>query len=276
MATIRKELTLREIQLSSLDILKYIDKACRDNKLKYYLAYGTLIGAIRHNGFIPWDDDIDIMMPRKDYDTLINILQTKEIEPYKLFTPKDKEYPYGISRLSDSRYVLDVDNEKPYGIGTFVDIYPIDCFGNSYDDMVRIKRKASKYSSLLFLSTRSHFKIAHTKGIKKFIKFPAFILAKIIGKNYFKKKLEKIKHKHTDDQGKYIGCLVWGSDGEKGIFEKELFNTAIRVKFENGTFLIPKEYNKILSQLYGDYMKMPPKSKQTPHHDYRAYKTEER
>ena len=113
----KTELSLQEIQKGSLEILRIVAKICDKQGLIYYLAYGTLIGAIRHKGFIPWDDDIDIWMPRNDYKKFIEyfIKHKDELKPYELFSVYNNvDYPYEISRISDNRYVLDVDNEAPY------------------------------------------------------------------------------------------------------------------------------------------------------------------
>ena len=109
----KKELSLSEIQAGSLRILKTIDKVCNILNLRYFLAYGTLIGAIRHKNFIPWDDDIDIMMPRDDYKLLIDyfIKHKDELTPLELFSYyNNPKYPYMISRISDNRFYLDVEN----------------------------------------------------------------------------------------------------------------------------------------------------------------------
>lgn len=272
------ELTMREIQQGSLRILVEIDKICRRLNLRYYLAYGTLIGAIRHHGFIPWDDDIDIMMPREDYKKLINyfVENETELKPLELFSYyNNKEYPYMISRISDSRYILDVDNEKNYGIGLFVDIYPIDGIGNTKREYVKRKTIASRYSSLCFLSTREHFEIGTTKSWKnKMLKFPAYIYAKYKGKDYFLKKLENMASEKEYDKCQYVGCLVWGTDGIRAVFPKEWFRDSVNIEFEGFSFHAPCMYHEVLTRLYGDYMKIPPKEKQISHHFYRAYRKE--
>ena len=128
-----KKINFREAQLGAYEILKFLDKFCRENNLKYFLMYGSLIGAVRDKGIIPWDDDIDIMMPRPDYDRLIQICASKDIAPFKLFEKSlVSKYPHPIARMSDQRYKIDFENEKDYGIGLFVDIYPLDGVGNDF------------------------------------------------------------------------------------------------------------------------------------------------
>lgn len=123
------ELSLREVQKISLNILKIVDDICRQEGLTYCLFYGTLIGAIRHNGFIPWDDDIDIAMPRNDYDKLKQyfIKHKDNLMPYVYFDPDTNEnYPYMLARICDIRFKIETENEYEYEMGCFIDIYPMD------------------------------------------------------------------------------------------------------------------------------------------------------
>lgn len=123
------ELSLREVQKISLNILKIVDDICRQEGLTYCLFYGTLIGAIRHNGFIPWDDDIDIAMPRNDYDKLKKyfIKHKDNLMPYVYFDPDTNEnYPYMLARICDIRFKIETENEYDFGMGCFIDIYPMD------------------------------------------------------------------------------------------------------------------------------------------------------
>lgn len=272
----KQELSLQEIQAVSLEILKKVASICEEQKLTYYLAYGTLIGAIRHKGFIPWDDDIDIMMPRKDYIKLIDFFQAhkSQVKPLELFSIyNNSEYPYMISRISNSNYVLDVDNEKPYGIGVFIDIYPMDGVGNTEEEVAARKQKATRYSSLCYLSTRIRCEKGNTKSrLKLAIKLPAFLYAKATGKTRYIKKLEAMAQEQTYDACKYVGCLVWGSDGVKGIFPKEWFAEGVQVEFETGCFKAPRNFDAVLSRLYGNYMELPPEKDRIGHHFYRAYR----
>ena len=126
-----KELTLQEIQQETFKVLCKIKEIFDANGWKYYLAYGTLIGAIRHNGFIPWDDDIDIFVPRSDYEKFIDycIKNKDAIYPFELIHYRtNKNYIFTIGRFSDSRYKIDYNTKKAYGLGLFVDLYPLDFY----------------------------------------------------------------------------------------------------------------------------------------------------
>lgn len=270
-------ISMREVQEGSLEILKKIDDICSRLNLKYCLAYGTLIGAIRHKGFIPWDDDVDIMMPRKDYNLFLNyfIEHKEELKPLEIINPQvNNKCPYTISRISDSRYQLDVDNEEDYGIGLFVDVYPLDGVGNTVEAYSKLKNTSSRFASMCFLSTRQSVKRENTKSALKYIiKFPAFVVAKILGKEFFMNKLYNMADKCDYDNSKYIGCIIWASDdGVRGIFPKEWFDEMIDVEFEGSYFKAPKEYDKVLTHGYGDYMKLPPEKERIAHHYYDAYR----
>lgn len=191
-----RKLDIKEIQEVSLEILKIVADICEEENLRYYLTYGTLIGAIRHKGFIPWDDDIDIAMPRDDYEKLLRYLRDNadKYEHLELFDIRTcPEYPYMIARVSDNRYVIDVKNEKPYGMGVFIDIYPLDGLGQTEKEALKYGLKGDRLSSLCYQSTRTRYAVEITKGfVRKVIKFPAFLLAKLCGKKYFVKKLSKL------------------------------------------------------------------------------------
>lgn len=271
----KKELTVAETQAVSLEILNIIATVCEERNYRYFLIYGTLIGAVRHSGFIPWDDDVDIMMPRPDYEKLLNHLKNN-IDRYpnlEVFNPDTcRDYPYMITRISDKRYEIDMSNEKPYGMGVFIDIYPYDGLGDTKKEAIKFGLKGDRLSSLCYLASRKHFAIENTKSfLRKVIKLPAFIHAKIHGKKYYQKKLQKLANTKSFEKSNYIGCVVWLSGGERDIFPKEWFKESIKMKFDKYEFNVPKDYDKILRQIYGNYMQLPPESERVGHHFYKTY-----
>ncbi len=270
-----KKLNMREIQEVSLEILKVVADICEKENLRYYLTYGTLIGAIRHKGFIPWDDDIDIAMPRQDYEKLLeyfrnNAEKYKHLELFDIRTCPD--YPYMIARVSDNRYVIDVKNEKPYGMGVFIDIYPLDGLGQTKEEALKYGLKGDRWSSLCYQSTRKRYAVEITKGfIRKVVKFPAFLVAKIVGKKYFVKKLSMLAAQKNYEDCNYVGCIVWLQGGMKDIFKKEWFGDYIRVPYEKYEFRVPVGYDEMLTHIYGDYMELPPEEDRIGHHYYDAF-----
>ena len=274
----RKELSIQEIQEVSLEILKSVTDVCEELHLRYFLTYGTLIGAIRHKGFIPWDDDVDIMMPRKDYEELLSYFLThsEDYRHLELYNPETcSDYPYMISRFCDNRYLLRVENEKPYGIGIFIDVYPLDGLGDTLANAIHVGRKGDILSTFCYQSTRIHYDSATStsghKLLKAIVKIPVYCAAKIIGKNYFQRQLNKLIRIPYDD-AEYVGPVVWLVGGEENIFPRKWFNELIDVPNEQYCFKVPKLYDQFLRKMYGDYMQMPPEKNRVGHHFYKAFR----
>ena len=271
-----KKISFRDAQLGAYEILKFLDAFCRKNNLTYFLMYGSLIGAVRDKGIIPWDDDIDIMMPRPDYDKLIQICSTENILPFKLFENSIvSEYPHPISRMSDQRYKTNFANEKDYGIGLFVDIYPLDGVGDDLKKAHKLIKKAYRNASLCFLTSRKKFGRDNTKSkIRMAVKFPAYIWANLLGNHHYIKKSIKLCKEYSYEESKYVSGIAQPfreCNGEnKNIYLKEWFEV-IETEFEGRKFCIPKGYDKILKMGYGDYMEPLPENQRDTHHTYDTY-----
>lgn len=266
---------MEEIQTVSLDILKIIADICEEQGLRYSLAWGTLLGAVRHHDFIPWDDDVDIQMPRPDYMKLKAYFNThaEELFPLKLFDNDIKDYPYELARVSNDEYVIDTDNEKPCGMGIFIDIYILDGTGDTFEDAWEYASKTCKYPRLIFLSTRKRLVLWTTKGFfRKILKIPVFIYAKMMGKNYFERKLMSMIDKESYDKKDYVGCVCWGERPKFAVIKKTEYEDMIDFQFGKYTFKGPREYDKYLRMWYGDYMQLPPEKDRINQHLYKAYK----
>lgn len=274
-----KELNIREIQLSSLVILNKIAELCEKQGINYTLAYGTLLGAIRHQGFIPWDDDLDIMMSRPEYQRFIDyfIVHQDEMYPLKLLNmDTEPKCPHIISRITNTDYYLDVNNEKDYGLGTFVDIYVVDGLGNKKEDAAAVIKNTMDYPSLIFLSTRERFSIGMTKGkLKRFKKIFVYLYAKIMGKMYFVSRLNEKLRRLDYSNSSYVGIAAWGErpkDPQTKVMKKEWIDETFLTDFEQQKFRVSKYYDEILKLNYGDYMQLPPEKDRIPHHLYKAYR----
>lgn len=273
------KLTFREAQLGAYEVLKFIDKFCRKNSLTYYLMYGSLIGAVRDKGIIPWDDDIDVMMPRPDYDEFIRYCSEREeeIAPFKLFENSlISQYPHPIARMSDMRYRIDFENEKDYGIGLFVDIYPLDGVGDNLEIAKKHVHTSYRNASLCFLTSRKKFGVDNTSSKLRLIaKFPAYLWANILGNRHYIKKADRLCRKYSFEESKYVSGVAqpWREKaGEnKNIYEKEWFEP-IEVDFEDGKYIAPKGYDKILTMGYGDYLTPLPEDQRQTHHTFDTYR----
>ena len=271
-----KALTPREVQLGELEVMKALDAICEKLGLKYFLTYGTLLGAVRHQGFIPWDDDIDVMMPRPDYEKLIAYLtdHAEEIAPLKLMHYKtNKKYIYPISRLCDTRYRIDYQGASDYGLGLFVDIYPLDGCGNTPEESLEIMESSKKAITMIDLAGKDKFYASVSGGgLRNVAKFMGYCYAKLLGAKHFSAKLDA-KSKKRPYESEYVNLTSW-STGVKP-FKRELFDQVERMQFEDAMLCVPTRYDEILKQCYGDYMKLPPADQQIAHHYYTAYLLED-
>ncbi len=268
-----KELSLQDIQLESLKILEDIDRVCRQYDVKYCIFFGTLIGAIRHKGFIPWDDDVDIIMTKENYDTFLDIYSKQG--SYRIVNYlSEKKCPYMITRISNDDFILKSDFGSNYRIGTFVDIYPFYGIGNTRKEVKQIQKYSTRYSRGLAKSLEKNpvknIKVLHN-GIKKWLIFPQYLIPKLIGPNYYRAKLIKNSERNAYDNSKYVGCAIWYLI-DKECFKKEWIEEVIEVEFEGKKVLAPKNYEKVLQHNYGNYMELPPEDMRIAHHYYKIYK----
>lgn len=267
-------LTLDEIHHVTLDVLKKIQEICKMHHIIYFVAYGSLIGAVRHKGFIPWDDDFDIMMLRPDYDRFCKVCNefVNGHSDYALMNPdNNKDYPFNISRFCDLHYrMVRDDNEPDAGMGIFIDIYPLDGFGS---DVSMIKGPLNQTKQILLrLSTiaRSRMFLPKHNIVKKIVRLPIWMGTHFLGGRFFYHLMKKIITRYNLSDSKYVGCFVW--DAEMVYFPKIYFEQTTSLQFEGITVDVPKEYDKVLRISYGDYMKLPPEEERHPTHDYQIFR----
>lgn len=272
-------LSMREIQMGAYEVLKAVSKICEGQGLRYALTYGSLIGAVREGGIIPWDDDIDIMMPRPDYERLLIYFDehSEDLYPLRVFERSAiPGYPHMIARISDQRYRLVFDNEKDYGIGIFVDIYPFDGVGKDRDTAIRLIHKTKRLAALCFLTSRRSFAVDNTGSkLKMLFKLPAYLWAKLMGNEHYTSRLEEMARRYRYEESTLVACVVWPAGRkygrERDVFSKGLFDV-IYVRFEDSMMPIPKDYDEFLTITYGDYMAPPSEDEKKTHHTYHAYK----
>lgn len=259
-----------DIQKVLLSIMVKIDEICRSNKLTYYLFGGTLIGAIRHKGFIPWDDDIDIAMPRKDYKELIEIINTQRKDLHFISIENSNEYinPYG--KIYDTSTVLfEHDYVEIKDLGVYVDVFPLDEQGTDIKTAEGLTRKMRLLNAFLFESNLKYYHRISKKWYYEIPKILMYPMAKALGTRYWVCKMDKMAQQYNGLGSKYLGCNV--DPNYHTIFEKRLFEKTIDVEFEGYFFMAPIGYDAILKQNYGDYMQLPPESKRISHHNTEAY-----
>lgn len=259
---IMKPITSSEVREIQFEMLKDIADFCECTAITYFLAYGTLIGAVRHNGFIPWDDDIDIAMPRPDYDRFIKLYNNK-ISNYRVIDSSiDKNYLISYAKVYDERTWLNEIKYKDDKLGIFIDIFPIDGYNG------KIQMCKAKILDKVLHAKRANFKKRSVlknlvNGVVKIILSPFSVcsLIKFSDMNARQKEFGSTP-KAANFLETYGSCEVL----ETSIFENTFFH-----KFEGGEFRIPIGYDRWLRSIYGDYMQLPPKEQQVARHSYIAY-----
>ena len=257
--------TLKHLQNLELKIFKDFIKICEDNNLKYYLYGGSLLGAIRHGGFIPWDDDLDLIMFRSDYEKLNDILVNNYNEKYLLLNNNtEPEYFYLFSKfmLKNTQFEEEWISQVNFHIGINVDIFVLDNLNkNKFKSFYQLK-KTFLYNKLMIMSK------IKLNDLPTFSRWANVLLYSIL--NFFKLNPRKIYNKYLNFLNKYgdeESNLVFDNSAQAypQIFEKNDFEPSIQVKFEDINVNIPKCYDKILTSIYGDYMQLTKKEKRYNH-----------
>lgn len=258
---------LKEMQEIELNIMKKVHQFCEERQIWYVLAYGTLLGAVRHGGFIPWDDDIDIIMPREDYDRFAAEFPAwaNEQELF-LVGPHEKTHmvPKDMLKVCDAQTIL---IEKRYKrenpIGVYVDVFPI--------DTIPVKNIKTKLWNKLVGFYKGAALAAELDPKENsdlsFYKRLAVALFKNQNPSDWEARQEKCSRRYNERPAKYfISGQAYGA-----IYDFEGFRERKLVPFEDASFYIPEGYDAFLTTRYGDWRKLPPVEQQKPHHYQNIY-----
>lgn len=257
-----RSLELDECKMMVANILQRVDQICRKNGLTYFVMYGTLLGVVRHKGFIPWDDDIDIVMPRGDYDTLAKLVDDENYLRFmRIEETPDTIYPHG--KIIDQRtdmYIHGYRHVDGYGIG--IDVFPLDYMSDNV-----IKRNISiKYALLLRKLIEHSACVSVSKSnslLRQTVKYIVFAITRLMNTQKLIRCLDSINKKNKESH--YMG-VSW--DAAIPIDKLFMPNNML---FEDFEVMVPHDYDYLLKVKYGDYMKLPPESEQVPKHHYDCY-----
>lgn len=263
-----REIVDTEMKSILMDILKHIDEFCTKEGITYYAAYGTMLGAVRHNGFIPWDDDIDLVMKRNDYERFIQLFPSdRELDICITNVSIDPEYPYTYSKVYDTRSKMREYLYKKYKMGVNIDIFPIDNWGDgiesNFERLEWLKRQL-KAKTCRFSSYRSFKTNIGLLGMK--------MLAIFASKESIIRQINSlVVLDNLETNPPYIGCVTPCEYGRREKLRAEWFSDIVRLKFEDYEIPVPVGYHEILTQLYGNYMALPPKEKRVTHHSSKTW-----
>jgi len=255
----------KDIQNKCLKILESFDAFALEHKLTYYMSGGTLLGAVRHNGFIPWDDDVDLMMPRKDYEQLIKEFRNDQ---YQLSCcENDSDYSTPFVRIWDTKTTLRWNVIDDKQIGAFIDIFPIDGFPKN-EMITKLHLYSIKWQRVkLHSSIRRKYLVKEKyQGVKSILK----LLIRKSG-NYYANRLNIVSKRYKYDDCLYVGVKTTSVHLFKEKNSKEIFKETIYFPFEHLKLPAPSGYDAYLRHLYGEYMVLPSEDQRYSEHNFEVY-----
>lgn len=262
-----------QLNNSLLTLFKAFIAFCDEHHLTYYAAYGTALGAVRHKGMIPWDDDIDVWMPRKDYDKLLSLRSSLKGTNYEITDVKDKGYYLYFAKFCDRNSTI-IEREGEALLGLYLDIFPLDNYDSHKGKF--LKRINWIYRILWLVYGRSYRTYSSIEVCAHLKKGEVSFLPKLLFYNILKPFRGVAKMGIKSIQGILLSIpetnKIWTYDVKSSlsvIFSKDWFGDGIKLPFEDLEITVPSNYDKVLKTYYGDYMTPPPATqRQSQHYRY--------
>ena len=261
-------LSLDEVKKIEFNILCQFADFCSQNNLKYYLGYGTLLGAARHKGFIPWDDDIDVLMPREDYNKFIELTGYNPIKPNletKLYRDCKNPNIYPFAKVIDTNTIVYEKGKSKKNIsGLWIDVFPLDGYPENKADAQKLFDKYIKLRNLQDLATTCPM-VVNQNLIKKLIK--TLLIAPIVkfyGVKKICRKIDLLAQTYSFAEYDKVADFTWGDNIDSYLLKTEL-EPSVEVEFEGRNFKAPAGWKQYLERLYGDWTQLPPENQRIPH-----------
>lgn len=270
-----KKINSEEYKKIVCDLLKYVDDFCLENNIKYFVSYGTLLGAIRHKGFIPWDDDIDICMPYEDYERFLTLFPNND-KAY-ILSPKHQEFYYNnFSRVCDAHTILKLKGiPKIKKLGAFIDVFPLYNVPDDINERKKLFSDISRGIWLIKMSLPISYLLCDSSTARKIFRLEH--LKSRIFLRYFKRTMN-LKDEQNKILTRFQGAdthlvnVLFDEPSERDTLLKKDVEEITRMKFENIEVNVPQNYDVLLKGWYGEYLSLPEESERISHHHFIPYK----
>lgn len=256
---------IEEVKKIQKEILDEVVAFCDNNNIRYFLAYGTLLGAIRHKGYIPWDDDIDIHMPRPDYEKFIALYNKQKDSKYEVVTHEEnRKYHVPFAKIFRKGTLVKEFFYKQSVFGVYVDIFPLDGIKSKWQAYICGQCIRCMYIKTMIFCERQTFARKARLAVTKLILLP-------FSSHFILKNMRRIATRHEYDKCNKV-CSFGSRTAMREILPREVFDEHTNVTFEGSNYRAPKGYDRYLTSKYGNYMQLPPEEKRVSTHDSQAYK----
>lgn len=265
---------LRKVQLAQLEIAKEVKRVCEENNIKYFLDSGTLLGAVRHKGFIPWDDDMDIGMLREEYNKFIKIAPQKLSDAYYLQTwDTDEYYANAFAKVRKKNTIYAEYNCRYSKVGNelYIDIFPYDVYPDVSKKRKKQGKKVNLYRCTLLIKNGVYpWKATggRLKNFGRFIKYLPYLISSLfMYKKNIKEKYLRAMYMYNNEDSEYLYEQAGSASYGKWIVPRKCFEKYSELVFEDTSFSCPVDSELYLKSVYGDYMKLPPEEKRMNRHN---------
>ena len=262
-------LTMREIQLRAMGMLHFMDRVCRAEGLTYWLSGGTLLGAVRHRGFIPWDDDIDLMMPRPDFERFLEVAPKYSDGHFRIVHPRlDPDFAMSWARIWDLGTRVELTDMVKNGAETlFADVFPVDGLpANKRLSDWHFRRVRLRDILLKCSRKKDLWGDERLKALKRVL----MAITSVRSPNAYARMVDRFCGRRNLERAHYAGVQVVTHYGSRERMPVEVFRGTVPVFFEDGEYPAPIGWDTYLHGLYGDYMKLPPEDRRASDHNLKA------
>jgi len=261
------------LQGALMDLLIELKRVCEKNGIEYFVTGGTLLGAVRHKGFIPWDDDMDIGMARRDYERFREVCRTDLDGAYQFYdwhTDTASPLPFGKLKIRGTRLVEDISSDSGANQEVFIDIFPYDAAPDG-----KLARRRHAYKTVLYrklLMMRSGFHLSdQRRGIRRVVNKTLYAILRLlyspVKTETLRARYDRVARRYNGKETSHLVNLCGAYSYKREMKDKSLLFPFVTLPFAGETVLAPCGYDRFLREVYGDYMQLPPPDQQKPRHN---------